>query len=173
MTVALRPGAAGDQVELSVRDTGVGIPPTELPRLFERFHRVEGQAGRTQEGTGIGLALVQELVRLHGGTVTVESAPGQGSTFTVAIPSGSAHLPAERIGGAADAAATEIRAEAYVEEALRWLEPRPAPSRSLKPSPIGARRRRRSRPRGAPVGSARRRQRRYARLCAPAAGRAL
>ncbi|MGA8552597.1 MAG: ATP-binding protein [Stellaceae bacterium] len=122
VTVALRPASSVGQVELSVRDTGVGIPPAELPRLFERFHRVEGQAGRTQEGTGIGLALVHELVRLHGGKITVESAPGRGSTFTVAIPSGSAHLPAERIGRAAIAAATEIRAEAFVEEARRWLD---------------------------------------------------
>ena len=75
--VALRPAADGARVELSVHDTGIGIPAAELPRLFERFHRVEGQAGRTQEGTGIGLALVHELVRLHGGKVSVESAPGR------------------------------------------------------------------------------------------------
>ena len=56
--------------ELSVRDTGVGIPEAELPKLFERFHRIEGQKSRTHEGSGIGLALVQELVKLHGGIVT-------------------------------------------------------------------------------------------------------
>ncbi len=138
VTVVLRPVAAGAWVELSVRDTGVGIPPTELPRLFERFHRVKGQAGRTQEGTGIGLALVHDLVRLHGGKVAVDSTPGQGSTFTVAIPSGSAHLPADRIGGAADAAATRIRAEAYVEEALRWLDTEAGPGPVVEPAPIGA-----------------------------------
>jgi signal transduction histidine kinase/two-component SAPR family response regulator len=122
VVVALRPACGAAAVELTVRDTGVGIPIHELPRLFERFHRVEGQLGRTQEGTGIGLALVNELVRLHGGNVTAESVPGQGSMFTVTIPTGSAHLPADRIGGARLLAATDIRAEAFVEEALRWLD---------------------------------------------------
>ena len=59
--------ARGRRVKLAVQDTGSGIPPEELPRLFERFHRVEGTKGRTHEGTGIGLALVQELVKIHGG----------------------------------------------------------------------------------------------------------
>ncbi|HSU04126.1 MAG TPA: HAMP domain-containing sensor histidine kinase, partial [Acetobacteraceae bacterium] len=86
--------------ELTVQDTGVGIPRTELPRIFERFHRIEGQPGRTQEGTGIGLALVQELVRLHGGSVRADSRPGQGSTFSVIIPFGSTHLPADQLGAA-------------------------------------------------------------------------
>ena len=71
-----------------------------MPRLFERFHRVEGARGRTHEGTGIGLALVQELVKLHGGSIFVESELGRGSTFTVHIPFGTAHLPRERIGAA-------------------------------------------------------------------------
>jgi len=84
-------------VELRVRDTGVGIPEEHRERVFERFHRIEGTQSRTYEGTGIGLALVQELVRLHGGDVRVHSIVGQGSTFTVAIPCGTAHLPAERI----------------------------------------------------------------------------
>ena len=89
---------AGDRIELSVSDTGVGIPEHELPRIFERFHRVEGVRGRTHEGTGIGLALVQELVKLHGGFIRVESAMEKGSTFVVSIPRGSAHLAADRIG---------------------------------------------------------------------------
>ncbi len=122
VAVSLGPGSAGNEVELSVSDTGVGIPAPELPRVFERFHRVDGQPGRTQEGTGIGLALVHELARLHGGRVTVESAPGKGSKFTVAIPTGSAHLAPERIGGERMLASTEIRAEAFVQEALRWLD---------------------------------------------------
>ena len=84
-------------VELRVRDTGVGIPEEHRERMFERFHRIEGAAARTYEGTGIGLALVQELARLHGGSVRVESAVGAGSTFTVTIPRGKEHLPAERI----------------------------------------------------------------------------
>ncbi len=107
-------------VELRVRDTGVGIPEEHRERMFERFHRIEGAAARTYEGTGIGLALVQELVKLHGGSVRVESALGAGSTFTVTIPRGKEHLPAERIEAAQSLASTRIRAEAYVEEAQQW-----------------------------------------------------
>src|SRR5206468_4919418 len=79
-------------------------PPTALYALSLHdalpicFHRVRGARSRTHEGSGIGLALVHELVRLHGGTVSVSSQLGQGSTFTVSIPRGSAHLPAERLG---------------------------------------------------------------------------
>jgi signal transduction histidine kinase len=76
--VALRESADHSRLELRVRDTGLGIPKEELPWLFERFHRIEGQHGRTHEGTGIGLALVQELARLQGGTVEVTSAPWAG-----------------------------------------------------------------------------------------------
>jgi len=104
--------------ELTVSDTGIGIPESALPRIFERFYRVEGARGRSVEGSGIGLALVHELVRLHGGTVQVRSVAGQGSAFTVSIPMGRAHLPAERVRTATTAAAPR---EAYVEEALRWL----------------------------------------------------
>jgi signal transduction histidine kinase len=110
-----------DAVRLVVRDTGIGIPAHEQPRLFDRFHRVEGARGRTHEGTGIGLALVQELARQHGGGVTVESEPGVGSTFTVTLPLGSAHLPAARVRDATAPASDPSGAAAYVEEALRWL----------------------------------------------------
>ena len=85
------------KARLTVEDTGIGIAADQVSRVFERFHRVEGARGRTIEGTGIGLALVQELTRLHGGTVGVESHEGLGSRFTVEIPLGHAHLPAERI----------------------------------------------------------------------------
>ncbi len=87
----------GEHVELSVGDTGIGIPEAELPRIFERFHRVEGARGRSVEGSGIGLALVQELTALHSGTVRVSSVEGRGSAFTVSIPTGSSHLPQARI----------------------------------------------------------------------------
>jgi PAS domain S-box-containing protein len=110
-----------DAFELVVADSGTGIPPAELPRLFERFHRVEGAKGRTYEGSGIGLALVQELARLHGGNVTVESELGKGSTFRVTIPTGSAHLPQRQIGGVRTQASTGLSAQPFVEEALRWL----------------------------------------------------
>jgi len=108
-------------VELEVRDTGVGIPQAALPRLFERFYRVVGTQARTQEGSGIGLALVQELVRLHGGTVQVTSQVGEGSAFMVTIPTGEAHLPADRINASRTLANTAINATPYIEEALRWL----------------------------------------------------
>jgi formate hydrogenlyase transcriptional activator len=116
--LTLKPVASA--VDLRVRDTGVGIPEEHRERMFERFHRIEGAAARTYEGTGIGLALVQELVKLHGGSVRVESALGAGSTFTVTIPRGKEHLPAERIEAAQSLASTRIRAEAYVEEAQQW-----------------------------------------------------
>ncbi|HEX6639877.1 MAG TPA: ATP-binding protein, partial [Thermoanaerobaculia bacterium] len=113
-----------------VQDSGIGIPADELPKLFNRFHRVEGARGRTQEGTGIGLALVQELVRLHGGNVNVESEEGVGSTFIVAIPLGADHLPEERIGGTRTIPSTNIGARQFIEEALRWL-----PEADEAPSP--------------------------------------
>jgi PAS domain S-box-containing protein len=105
---------------LKVRDTGTGIPAAELPNLFQRFHRVAGTVGRTQEGSGIGLALIQELVRLHGGTITVASELGQGSTFEVRIPLGRRHLPAECIVEDDSRSSTGGYAMASVAEAERW-----------------------------------------------------
>jgi len=119
--VSLSLSRDGTSAELTVRDTGTGIPTHEIPRLFERFHRIEGQVGRTHEGTGIGLAMVQELVRLHGGEIRVDTTSGKGSAFTVVIPLGSAHLPQDRIKSARLLAPTEPRAQAFVEEAMRWL----------------------------------------------------
>ncbi|MGH2412486.1 MAG: ATP-binding protein, partial [Microcystaceae cyanobacterium] len=118
-----------DRVELTVKDTGTGIPAAEIPHLFERFYRVKGTQGRSYEGSGIGLSLVQELVRLHGGTVGVTSVLGKGSRFTVSIPTGSVHLPSaphsgsvtDRIGVTRISPSTALGAAPYVEEALRWL----------------------------------------------------
>jgi signal transduction histidine kinase/DNA-binding NarL/FixJ family response regulator len=121
IAVNLGPSSEGHSAELTVRDTGTGIAPSEIPHLFERFHRVQGAQSRTYEGTGIGLALVQELANLHGGEVSVESAPQRGSAFMVRIPFGTAHLPRERIGAGATLASTATQAEAYIEEALRSL----------------------------------------------------
>ncbi len=112
---------AGEAAELTVSDSGVGIPADELPRVFERFHRIEGQQGRTHEGTGIGLALVDELVKLHGGRISAASTVGTGTVFTVSLPFGTAHLPKDRIQAVPSLASTAIRANAFVEEALRWL----------------------------------------------------
>jgi signal transduction histidine kinase/DNA-binding response OmpR family regulator len=117
--VSLRQTAG--RFELAVRDTGTGIPADEIPKLFERFYRVTGARGRTHEGSGIGLALVEELAKLHHGSVSVESLCGQGSTFTVAIPLGHDHLPAQHIGAKRTQASTALGAGPFVEEALRWL----------------------------------------------------
>ncbi|WP_163997151.1 ATP-binding protein [Pyxidicoccus caerfyrddinensis] len=113
----------GGFVRLSVRDTGIGIPASELGRVFQRFHRVQGAKGRTHEGSGIGLALVNELAKLHGGSVDVRSIEGQGSTFFVRVPLGNAYwlakpspFDAQRL------ASTATRPDAYVEETFRWLE---------------------------------------------------
>src|SRR5262249_2275070 len=74
-----------------------GIPSEELPNLFKRFHRVRGVRSRSHEGSGIGLALIRELVRFHGGTVDVESTMGKGSSFKVRVPAGNSHLPSDRL----------------------------------------------------------------------------
>lgn len=108
-------------VELKVKDTGVGIPAEELPRLFERFHRVEGARARTHEGSGIGLALVLEHAKLHGATVHAESRPGIETCFTVRVPKGTAHLPKDRVGLLRTPSSTVLRVAPFVEEALRWL----------------------------------------------------
>ena len=118
--IAVAVAATSDSFELAVRDTGIGVPAGEMDHLFERFHRVKGARARTDEGTGIGLALVHELVKLHGGSIRVESRPEAGSTFTVSIPKGKAHLPADRIAGARTLASTAPGAGPFVEEALRW-----------------------------------------------------
>jgi PAS domain S-box-containing protein len=123
--VALTLKPVDGMVELQVRDTGAGIPGEHVEHVFERFHSIRSTQARTYEGTGIGLALVQELVKLHGGSVRVKSAVGIGSTFTLTIPSGKGHLPAERIQAAQTLASTTTRAEAYVEEARRWSADEP------------------------------------------------
>jgi signal transduction histidine kinase len=120
-SITIRLRWCGNYAELAVADTGVGIPKTELPRLFERFHRVKGARSRTHEGTGIGLALVQELVSLHSGVVSIESEEGKGSTFRVTVKTGIAHIPSDRLGAARALVSTAARATAYVEEALHWL----------------------------------------------------
>lgn len=114
--------------ELTVTDTGIGIPPQELPLLFERFHRVRGARSRTQEGTGIGLALVQELVRLHKGQVEVSSQEEQGSTFTVRLLRGFAHLPATQVDLSVSPESTSPEvmpstalSDLYKEDGFQWL----------------------------------------------------
>ncbi|HSK44399.1 MAG TPA: ATP-binding protein, partial [Candidatus Binatia bacterium] len=114
-----------DHVELSVRDTGTGIPEHELSHLFERFRRVEHARRRTHEGSGIGLALVHELLAMHGGKISVQSQVGKGTTFTVSLPYGSQHLPKERVRPEAEQIAPGTSRKAFVQEALSWLPGHP------------------------------------------------
>ncbi len=109
-------------VEVRVADSGVGIPASELPRLFQRFHRIEGTRGRSYEGTGIGLALVQELVRIHDGTVSVVSQEGSGTQFTITLKKGSSHLDPRQVLHTPADRARPLRVEGFVSEALRWID---------------------------------------------------
>ncbi|HUQ87026.1 MAG TPA: ATP-binding protein [Vicinamibacterales bacterium] len=113
ITVKLR--QQGAAAVLTVRDTGTGIALEELPRVFERFHRIANVRARTFEGTGIGLALVREIVKLHRGTIEVSSEEGRGTTFQVTVP----------VTGVADAHAADLDdragANVFVDEAKRWV----------------------------------------------------
>ena len=104
-----------------------------MPRLFERFHRVPSARARSNEGSGIGLALVRELVGLHGGAIDAEQSRAAGTTFTITLPFGSAHLGACRRGrpgahrgstGAPTTTPGSPTPPPYVQEALRWLPTR-------------------------------------------------
>lgn len=151
--------ADSNQAILQIQDTGTGIAPEHLPHLFERFYQVQGTQARTHEGSGIGLALVHELVRLQGGTIEVSSTVGEGTCFAIALPFGTDHLPsnllqnegAPRSGTVPDRSpirtlsSTAMSTAAYVEEAKRWLpeegnreELTPTPY-SLPPTPLSAR----------------------------------
>ncbi len=108
-------------VRVSVTDTGVGIPEDQLDLIFDRFHRVENSAVRSQEGTGIGLSLVKELVKIHQGSIEVQSRPGEGSTFTIVLATGRNHLPPNRITAQGTYNLTTRERNVYVEESLNWL----------------------------------------------------
>lgn len=114
-----------DNVQVRVSDTGIGIPEDQLDKLFNRFHRIEHAPSRSREGTGIGLALIKELVKLHHGTIQAESQLGQGSAFTVLIPLGKDHLPPDKIGSKQNDYELN-RYSAYTEEAIKWLPEQPA-----------------------------------------------
>ncbi len=119
--IAVSVRRTGDMAELRVRDTGVGIPAEAIPKLFERFNRVPNVPSRTHEGSGIGLALVHELVKLHSGSVRAESIAGQGSTFVVSVPLGQSHIASGQMDGSRSLSSTAVGAKPFVEEALRWL----------------------------------------------------
>jgi DNA-binding response OmpR family regulator/signal transduction histidine kinase len=132
--------AEGGQAVVTVADTGIGIPEQEMPRLFERFHRIENTRSRSNEGSGIGLALVRELVELHGGTITASSTDGTGTTFTIGLPFGPGHLPASALVPAGNAATVSATADPFVQEALRWLpgtDGTVARSDTAPPAPAG------------------------------------
>ncbi|CAN5560538.1 SpoIIE family protein phosphatase [soil metagenome] len=120
----------GSDAVVTIADTGIGVPAAEMPRLFERFHRIEAVRARSNEGSGIGLALVKELVGFHHGTITAESRLGEGTTFTIRLPFGAAHLPADALVTGQVASAPSGTAEPFVQEALRWL---PADARESGP----------------------------------------
>src|SRR5204862_97757 len=133
--------ARGEEIVLQIADTGTGIPAPELPHVFDRFHRVQNARARTQEGSGIGLALVYELTRMLGGNVWADSSIGKGTTMTVVIPARAAEGGAE--GPAAAPAASRAAASSYVEEAHRWLpnapgEPTSIATRSAGPALVEA-----------------------------------
>ena len=131
-SIAVRLRWHESQVELSVEDTGIGIPSAELPRLFDRFYRVEGSRGRSIEGSGIGLSLVKELVELHDGTIKVTSTLRKGSCFTVAIPTGSAHLPSDRLNeNPTDAVTSLSNANPYLQEVSSQLR-NPSPPQDVR-----------------------------------------
>lgn len=109
-----------DKFQLIVADTGSGIATSEQGNLFKRFHRLKAQNARTFEGTGIGLALVQELVQLHGGQISVTSDEGVGTEFTVEIPRGRAHLPPDEVTEEENAAELK-HSQSFLEEMKTWF----------------------------------------------------
>ncbi|MFA9428623.1 ATP-binding protein [Egicoccus sp. AB-alg2] len=135
--IAVRLRDGGDHAVLEVEDTGVGVPPDEVGRLFERFHRVRGARARSHEGTGIGLSLARELARLHGGDIEVQTTEGVGSTFRVAIPYGRAHLPADQVDAAPALERTPIDPTVFLDEALGWTEPGRADAPSVTAADVG------------------------------------
>jgi PAS domain S-box-containing protein len=120
-SIAVQLSAENNRAVLRVKDTGAGVPESEMPHMFERFHRVQNTTGRSFEGTGIGLSLTKELVQLHGGDIIVESKQGAGSTFTVSIPLGKEHLPHEQIATQKGDLINDISAM-YVEEAVALID---------------------------------------------------
>jgi signal transduction histidine kinase len=135
--IAVRLREEQSNVVLEVSDTGVGIPESALSRIFERFHRVEGSKGRTHEGTGIGLSLVRELVRLHGGDVSVQSELGKGTSFRVVIPKGFAHLPPDAVSHeSVQHGSHTLDAAAHAADASRWVSDTIYEERSAHPPQV-------------------------------------
>jgi len=136
-SIRVRLGVEEECVLLDVTDTGVGIAAQDLPRLFERFHRVEGVRSRSHEGSGIGLAFVRELTRMHRGEVSVASTVGSGTTFSIRLPRGSAHLPKEQLVAQELTDSVPPNAPTFVEEARSWDTVRHPARSSVPPTPPG------------------------------------
>ena len=135
-SVRMSLAAVDGHAVLRVADTGIGIAAQDMPHLFERFHRGSTPQARSNEGSGIGLALAKELVGLHGGSITADSQPGTGSTFTVLIPLGHGHLADDSVFPAGQTAGPAV-ADSFLEEALRWLPREAATAQASQPSPGG------------------------------------
>ena len=137
--ITVRVAGDGADAVVTIADTGIGVSAAELPRLFERFHRIENARARSTEGSGIGLALVRELIGLHGGTITADSQEGVGTTFTVRLPFGAAHLSSDDlVESSGTGAAARVVGEPYVQEALRWLpgDAESAPAKTVLSAPV-------------------------------------
>ena len=129
-TIDVRLSVLDESIELTVADTGIGIPEEQLVAIFGRFRRANNDAARTQEGSGIGLSLVADLVRAHGGQVSVTSEIGAGSTFRVSIPRRPNPVTSRPVGRPADGAAS-----GFVAEADSWIDAVPA---GHVPAPVAA-----------------------------------
>ncbi len=138
-TVSVRLGEKDGRAVLRVTDTGTGIAAAEIPRLFDRFHRIENAPSRSNEGSGIGLALVRELVGLHGGTIEAVSTERVGTTFTIEIPFGYGHLPDANVAAPGEPNAVAAAARPFLLEAMRWL-PRDAADEGPGPVPADGKR---------------------------------
>ena len=98
ITVSARPLLEQSRVELVVRDTGIGIRPEDLPRIFERFWKADSSRQRDGEGSGLGLAIARHVVEAHGGSIRVVSEPRRGATFIVELPAAPATPPEPEAG---------------------------------------------------------------------------
>jgi len=110
-----------NEVEFIIQDSGIGISREELSKIFDRFHRIEGAKSRSFEGSGIGLALVHEMVQLHAGKITAESTEGEGTIFRIRLPKGHTHLPVDQIKNELSPLPVISKTPVFIEEASRWL----------------------------------------------------
>jgi signal transduction histidine kinase len=134
--IAVSLDECGGQARLVVADTGIGIDAAHLGKLFERFQRVEGARSRSYEGSGIGLALVRDLVELQGGTITVASEPGRGSAFTVTLPLDAAPCAASAPALAEPVVPNARTVAAFAGEASRWLPESAAAAPAADEAPV-------------------------------------